>query len=60
MDGEALIAFDLIGFDLPFASEGDIDGGEIFATWGGSMMGIADIEGTLEVGRVSRSVELSD
>ena len=30
------------------------------ATWGGNMLGIADIEGELDVGRVSRSVELSD
>jgi hypothetical protein len=60
MEGEALIAFDLIGFDLPFASEGAIGDGDIYATWSGSMLGIADIEGTLEVGRVTRSVILSD
>jgi hypothetical protein len=60
MEGEALIAFDLIGFDLPFASEGAIGDGDIYATWSGSMLGIADIEGTLEVGRVTRSVTLSD
>ena len=60
IDGEALIAFELIGFDLPFASEGAIGDGDLLATWGGNMLGLADIEGELDVGRVSRSVELSD
>ena len=55
-----MIAFDLIGFDLPFSSEGAIGDGDIYASWGGNMLGIADIEGALEVGRVTRSVVLSD
>ena len=60
MSGEALIALELFGFDLPFATEGEIDSGDILASWGGNMLGFADIDGTLEVGRVTRSVKLSD
>jgi hypothetical protein len=60
VDGETLIAFDLIGFDLPFASEGSLYGGAMLSYWAGNMIGIADIDGTLDVSRVTRSVELSD
>jgi len=60
LDGEATIALDIMGFDLPFSSQGEIQDGQIAANWLGSLLGFAEIDGNLNVERVTRSVELSD
>ncbi len=60
LDGDAIVALDLVGFDLPFDSIGSIFDGDLGADWSGSLLGFADFEGNLDVSRISRSVELID
>lgn len=58
VDGDAIVALDFVGFDLPYTSFGLIDAGELGTEWSGELLSFADFEGTLAVERISRSVGL--
>ena len=56
LSGHAFVTIPVLGFELPFSSEGGIWDGEISSTWAGSILGYADLEGRLNVSRLTREI----
>ncbi len=59
VSGDAII--DVFGWtELDLDAEGEVGGGELGAEWEGSLMGFADLAGTMDTVRVSLDTELPD
>ena len=56
LDGSAFVNIPFVGFALPFGSDGSIDDGTISTTWEGGVADFLNIDGTLEVTRITREI----
>ena len=56
LDGDALVAIPFLGFDLPFSSSGNLDDETITTEWEGGFGGSFQLDGVLEVTRLTRDV----
>ena len=56
VDGSAFVNIPFVGFELPFGSEGSIDDGTIRTSWEGGVAGFLEIDGTLDVTRITREI----
>ena len=53
--GNAFVELSFLGWDLPFESEGSLRDGSMMSSWSGGAGG-AELEGTLEVERITREI----
>jgi hypothetical protein len=56
LDGNAFVDIPFMGSGLPFPSDGSIDDGDILTTWEGGVSGIFELDGTLDVTRITREI----